>query len=467
MLKNTIPYLIERGCYEEESGNLSGAIPYFLEAGLHDSSPTTYAHVIRALGYAEFHRYDARIEGLLLDLLETNEPQAIAYACASMAKQHPLPIEKNRLLLQLMRKVPIPDQEIETRLTELRRSLLLDSASIENEVVEALAKQCQLTEGVYAVTAEEKARLEEGRVPEILQKCYFPDRPSIPQTNIASFGSIADAISLCVADQYEEFPYPLWERLPLLPQRIYPERKFTDILVAGCGTGRHALTVARHFYPTPVLAIDLSLRSLQYAQSKAQSLGLTNIQFLQGDILQIHALGKQFDLIECTGVLHHMALPFAGGQALRQVLAPGGWMHIGLYSQMGRRDVTAARKYLQEQQFPDTKEGIRQARQFLRSLPAEDPAKTVCLSQDFYTLSGCHDLLFNVQEHTFTLPEIEKMLQELQLHFVRFTGLAPGVPAFTSLSEAHAYEMQHPTTFFNMYQFWVKDCRANNKDQKT
>ena len=43
-----------------------------------------------------------------------------------------------------------------------------------------------------------------------------------------------------------------------------------EILVAGCGTGQHALITASRFSNARVLAVDLSLSSLSYAMRKTQ-----------------------------------------------------------------------------------------------------------------------------------------------------------------------------------------------------
>ena len=75
-----------------------------------------------------------------------------------------------------------------------------------------------------------------------------------------------------------------------------PERP--EILVAGCGTGQHALFTASRFLNARMFAVDLSLSSLCYALRKTNELGLSNIEYAQADILELSSLGRQFDLIE-------------------------------------------------------------------------------------------------------------------------------------------------------------------------
>ena len=88
-------------------------------------------------------------------------------------------------------------------------------------------------------------------------------------------------------------------------------------------------------------------------------------------------------------------------------------------------------------------------------------------SLDFYSLSTCRDLLFHVQEHRFTLPQIEAALNDLDLRFLgfelrrswirrSFSEFYPEKDALTSLSLWHQFELKNPRTFRGMYQFWVQ-----------
>ena len=102
-------------------------------------------------------------------------------------------------------------------------------------------------------------------------------------------------------------------------------------------------------------------------------------------------------------------------------------------------------------------------------MPTKSDSKIpkVLNSPDFYSLSTCRDLLFHVQEHRFTLPEIETALKELGLVFIgfelqdhqvqnRFKELDPRKESLTSLPLWHQFELDHPDTFTSMYQFWVQ-----------
>src|SRR5262249_36781836 len=116
-----------------------------------------------------------------------------------------------------------------------------------------------------------------------------------------------------------------------------------DILIAGCGTGRHATQVAQLYPNARVLAVDISMPSLAYARRKTRELGLRNIEYVQAHILELGTIDRSFDRIESVGVLHHLAEPTSGWRVLVSLLRPGGTMRIGLYSELARRVVTEAR----------------------------------------------------------------------------------------------------------------------------
>src|SRR5262249_39905422 len=188
---------------------------------------------------------------------------------------------------------------------------------------------------------------------------------------------------------------------------------------AGCGTGQQAIETAQMYPDARVLAVDLSLSSLAYARRKTRALGLANIEYAQADILRLGSIGRTFDLIESTGVLHHLADPLAGLRVRARVRGRGGVMHWGFYSEAGRQPMVAARRFIAQRGYRATPADIRRCRQ---ELMAEKPANLPDLAElgDFYSTSNCRDLLFHVAEKRMTLPEIESFLGAEGLALVGF-----------------------------------------------
>lgn len=300
--------------------------------------------------------------------------------------------------------------------------------------------------------------------------------------NIPSLGDIKDTTSQVVRGQYEDHPYPRWlslpsakkTRLPDLLARIFPHfqapdflHDATEVLVAGCGTGREPLSLALGCEDLNILAVDLSRRSLAYASRMADKLDIENVRFAQGDILELLQLDRRFHVIECGGVLHHMADPITGWGVLTQLLVPGGIMRIGLYSERARHAVVMAREWIRQRELPADAQSIRAFREHILAGVAEDQLADLKDSGDFYTLSACRDLLFHVQEHRFTLPDISKALDDLGLEFIgfdlampdmkqRYWELFPEDHRMTDLQAWDRFEQHHPSVFAGMYVFWCQ-----------
>ena len=299
---------------------------------------------------------------------------------------------------------------------------------------------------------------------------------------------VENTVSRSVREQYEENPYPRWinagfsgtdksldkvlfATLPHLDRDQYSFPAAPQILVAGCGTGRHVLRTATRYSNATVLAVDLSLSSIAYAIRKTRELGIANVEYAQADIMELGTLERRFDLIESIGVLHHLDDPVAGWRILTGLLRPGGLMKIGLYSELAREDVVACRKLISDKKYSASAENIRLCRQDIVSLSAEgnDRLSRIFSKNDFFSMSECRDLLFHVQEHRFTLLQLEEVLTELELEFLGFemreqsalTAFRKRNPQDTDLASLrlwHQFELENPDTFSNMYQFW---CRRN------
>jgi 2-polyprenyl-3-methyl-5-hydroxy-6-metoxy-1,4-benzoquinol methylase len=318
-----------------------------------------------------------------------------------------------------------------------------------------------------------------GRVAElILQQVREPAEERKYRDLIPQLTTIEDSVSVRVRGQYEEHPYPRWVyaaswstpmtldehlRIQFPTSGFQPAGKEEiDILIAGCGTGRHPIEVARQYRGARILAIDLSISSLCYAKRKTPPTLSEHIEYAQADILKLGSLDRRFDLIEISGVLHHLADLFAGWRGLLSLLRPGGFMHVGLYSELARRDIVAARDFIAERGYRSTAGDIRRCRQEL----LETSLKSVARAGDFFSTSQCRDLLFHVQEARTTIPEIKSFLGDNDLRFIGFEfepkvlqhyrSIFGSDSAMRDLDRWHSLEVERPDTFSGMYQFWLQ-----------
>lgn len=392
----------------------------------------------------------------------------------------------------------------------------------------ALAEHCLLNEYVYSVTEQEQlavdaleAKLDLSLTPDVDDKarialiyCYRDsmqlDQAGIVEEantdsqndaflhlikNIVSIPTISRAhsdaisavlpspdsgqntVSSSVARQYEENPYPRWRHLdiPVLTEKLRTKGRGKKILVAGCGTGYEPLNLATHYPEAQILGIDLSVPSLAYGKQKAVEFGIDNVEFMRADILELEGLGRQFDLVTSVGVLHHMENPVEGWRKLLTCLKPDGIMKIGLYSEAARQSVALCKNWIEEQGFKSTPEGIRDFRQSIMDMDAENPIRDIMNWTDFYSMSMCRDLVFHVQEQFVTLPWIKSVLNDLHLCclFMRisnplfkkeYRSMYTADPELKNLDSLHKYEMHNPDTFRDMYQFWC--CRKGSETAK-
>jgi len=240
------------------------------------------------------------------------------------------------------------------------------------------------------------------------------------QRQVVQFGTVDDPVSRVVRQQYDDSPYPRWLRVPP-PQPPIDDRirrviadpgwhreqgQSEEILIAGAGTGRHAIQIARDNPGSRVIAIDLSSAAIAHGLRKAAEYRVPNLSFVQGDLLELQALGRRFDHIECVGVLHHLGNHRRGWQELVDALRPGGTLHAGVYSQVARLMVVRLRKLIADEQITGSDFDIRRFRPRLA-----DPTIGGWLDDeemgDLATLGMTRDLLFHPQEHHYPLAEIE------------------------------------------------------------
>ena len=311
------------------------------------------------------------------------------------------------------------------------------------------------------------------------QQLIEPEEERKRRQTIPRLTPIENAVSLLVQNQYEENPYPRWvapifagelTSVDAYLRRLFPSANFSqgpasgnaEILVAGCGTGQQSIATARRFISAKVLAVDLSLSSLAYAKRMTNEMKVRNVDYGQADILNLASLGRSFDVIEASGVLHHTAEPMQGWRSLLSLLRSGGFMNVGLYSKTGRQLVQRGREFVAEKGYRATADDIRRLRQDLVATPLSDLWKW----GDYFSTSECRDLLFHVQEHQTTIPEIESFLGEHNLSFIGFHVMPqiadayrrrfPSDISLTDLSCWNAFEAENPYTFASMYQFWVQ-----------
>ena len=439
-------------------------------------------------------------------------------------------LAREPLFLALLERAPVVGAAMERFVTALRRTLLArvlaSTPFTDDELVLAcaIARQCFVNEYVFAVAPDEMAqaetlfarldaalagredpaassvaaaaayrrldglahaeRLVAGTAPGPLravltQQIVEPARERSLRDALPPLTPVVDTVARRVQAQYEDNPYPRWidlpqhppvafdawlhQQMPLADLPARPGDAALDVLIAGCGTGQEALETAERHPAARVLAIDLSRASLAYAQRMTEARGVATITYAQADLVALPALGRTFDVISSVGVLHHLADPLAGWRALLACLRAGGLMQVGLYSSAARRDVDAGRAFVAARGDAPTPAGIRAARAALR---ADGHFDRLTALRDFHATSECRDLLFHVQERTFTFEQLGAALHGLGVELLGFVVEPAVLHAYrqahpedrraVDLERWARFEQERPDTFLGMMQFWVR-----------
>lgn len=437
-------------------------------------------------------------------------------------------LDKTPLVHHLMRISPMPSLKFENLFINLRKYILKNLGSITPNqkniyFLTSLALHCFINEYLY-YESEEETKLIKNLETEIAQSIKISKRPNLieilclgtyrpflhydwlskfnfsdqikelkikfvdePLTEralkntIPLLSPIFNDISKNVRQQYEQHPYPRWEKLAIsfkkktianlsdeiqlkLNLQKIRDNNSLEVLIAGCGTGRQSIEVATMYANCHVTAVDLSLTSLAYAKRKSDELDVKNISYLQADILDLHKLDKKFDIVECSGVLHHMDKPLDGWKVLKSLLKPHGLMRIGLYSELARKDIKKIRR---ASTLCGSTMSDLEIKKFRRSLinSQDIELQRTINGRDFFSLSTFRDLVLHVQEHHFTIPQIQDCIDGLELSFCGFENnqiISIFKNTYGTNSDLydlnlwHQFEEKNPNIFAGMYQFWCQ-----------
>jgi SAM-dependent methyltransferase len=250
-------------------------------------------------------------------------------------------------------------------------------------------------------------------------------------------------VSSLVARQYEAFAYPqpfadLTEEIrkgyspvgapalygPVLWPRGRPQRRL-KILVAGCGTIQAAYTA----YMSPddeVIGVDLSEASLAHERFLQERHGLTNLKLFKGDLLDVGSIGDRFDVILCTGVLHHMADPGAGLAALRDVLETDGVMVLMLYGQTVRTGVYMLQDAFRRIGIEQTPAGVAEVRSIIAELPSRHYAQDyIRAAEELKHDVAIVDTFLHPQDRAYTVPQLLDLIEDAGLAFQNWVDNFP------------------------------------------
>jgi SAM-dependent methyltransferase len=229
------------------------------------------------------------------------------------------------------------------------------------------------------------------------------------------------------ARQYESYPYPApvedltgqvligdprWHSPQLWPEGR--PREDLRILVAGCGTSQ-AAKLAFQNPGCEVTGIDVSEESLGHQRRLQAKHGLNNLRLARVDLREVRG---EYELVVCTGVLHHLPDPDVGLRALGSVLAPRGAMHLMVYSYAPRAGIYLLQDAFRRLGLGQDAQGLGLVRSVLGELPKHHYAH--------WWVNGAPELVHDValvdtflhpQDRAYSVPELLAFVERCGLVF--------------------------------------------------
>lgn len=209
---------------------------------------------------------------------------------------------------------------------------------------------------------------------------------------------------------------------------LWQNKRYRDdlnILVAGCGTWQSAKYALCH-PNSNVIGIDVSTTSLRETEKLKEKYKLDNLHTEQLAIEDVIELGKSFDLVVCTGVLHHLADPDAGLQALASVLNAEGALQLMVYAPYGRAGIYMLQDYCRRLGIGTTTKDIDDLCKVIKELPPQHPLVSILQnSRDSQNADALADALLNPRDRSYSVPELFAFLRNNGLAFGRWYRQAP------------------------------------------
>jgi arsenite methyltransferase len=151
---------------------------------------------------------------------------------------------------------------------------------------------------------------------------YPRDLANVPESAVESFAGVANPFSL---------------------GRLVPGERVLDL---GSGAGTDSLVAAQMVGPEgSVVGIDMTPEMLEKARASAATMGISNVEFVEGEVERLPFADASFDVVISNGVIDLVPDKDAVFGELFRVLAPGGRLQIAdvtiqkPVSEEGRRNI--------------------------------------------------------------------------------------------------------------------------------
>jgi SAM-dependent methyltransferase len=238
----------------------------------------------------------------------------------------------------------------------------------------------------------------------------YPIADGVPDLRLPS-----DARTEVVREFYSEAPfpgYPPHDNLSSLHARAARSefaRLLFDavpgdarVLELGCGTGQMSLFLAGA--ERRVIGCDLCRPSLKLGAAAARRYQTDGVLFVETDLRRPGVRAGAFDVVYCSGVLHHTPDPRASFRALVRLVRPRGVIVLGLYNVYARVPLRLRRAIAKLSGY--------------RFIPW-DPVLRSRDSEPERRRAWLRDQYQHPEEHRHTLTEVQRWFAENDVEYVR------------------------------------------------
>jgi SAM-dependent methyltransferase len=238
-----------------------------------------------------------------------------------------------------------------------------------------------------------------------------------------------------VAAQYESwvYPQPFVDLAEVIARRTYVDmsdpalvrRKFwpkkvepdsLDILIAGCGANQAAYFAFTN-PESRVVGIDVSAASLAHEQYLKQKHDLGNLELHRLQLEETASLGRSFDLIVASGVIHHLPDPGAGLRGLGVALKPHGVISLMLYGYYPRVGVHMLQEVFRVLGLRQDAAGIALVNHTLDNVLPPKHHIVAYRDRDRGFDAALVDTYLHPRERAYTVPEVLQLVSDSGMKF--------------------------------------------------
>ena len=153
-----------------------------------------------------------------------------------------------------------------------------------------------------------------------------------------------------------------------------------------------------------VVALDLSREALKLGADAGRRYGVGNVRFVEADLTHLPLRPGAFDLVYCSGVLHHTPDPRAAFASVAAAVRPGGAIVIGLYNRIARLPLRLRRGFyhVTGRRWVPFDPVLRERR--------NEPARARAWQRDQYA---------HPEEHRHSVGEVRRWYEEEGLEWLR------------------------------------------------